>query len=64
MCLEVENYFSEVNEVLAPLELDSFLLDENHCLIHSPLQFPTQIFSMSRYSRKRDMLKYDVCEDG
>lgn len=64
MCLEVENYFSEVNEVLAPLELGFFILDENQRLIHSPLQFPTQIFSMFRNLRKRVVLKYDVCEDG
>lgn len=64
MCLEVENHFSEVNEVLAPFELDFFILDENQRLIHSPLQFRTQIFCMSRNLRKRVMLKYDVCEDG
>lgn len=64
MCLEVENYFSEVKEVLAPFELDFFILDETQRLVGGLLQFPTQIFSMSRNLRKRVMLKYDVCEDG
>lgn len=64
MCLEVESYFSEVKEVLAPFELDSFTLDENQRLVRGPLLFPTQIFCMSTNLRKGVVLKYDVCEDG
>ena len=68
MCLKVENYLAEVNEVLALFDFEQhfFIFDEIQLqhFTYTPFQFPAQKPSVGRILRKRVMLKHDVCEDG
>lgn len=64
MCFKVENYFAEVDGVLAPSELQQFILDVVQSLVRIPLQFFTQTSGMPRNIREHVMLKHGVCEDG
>lgn len=63
MCFKVENQYAEVDQVLAPSELQLFVYDVVQDLIHVPLLFGTQTSGMPR-NFSESKLRHDVCDDG
>ncbi|KAF8397136.1 hypothetical protein HHK36_016043 [Tetracentron sinense] len=63
MCLNIENSVSEVDLVVAPLELPLFILDEIGHINQSTSPIYAQHYGASSY-KATFILKHDLCEDG
>ncbi|KAF8402516.1 hypothetical protein HHK36_010601 [Tetracentron sinense] len=64
MCVNADNSFSNVDEVVAPFELPFFVLDEIGHITYSTSLLCAQMLNRIVSYRNPVVLKHDLCEDG
>ncbi|KAL5709855.1 hypothetical protein ACHQM5_020492 [Ranunculus cassubicifolius] len=64
MCLSVKTSISEGNEVLAPLNIPLFILDECGDTSHNQSLVNPQLYNGFTLYKTPVVLEHDHCEDG